>query len=532
MSRLKEYGTGFVAFRLRTVQRAKFAQKRWGSDDSFGKDSQLSDSAFKVVIVGGGFSGTMLAVHLLRRSPDLSLAIVDKGANPGRGVAYGTKHSCHLLNVPASGMSALPDEPEHFLGWARVNYDRSVQAHDFLPRAVYGQYVGSLLEKAAKTNSNFRWIQGEVSSVASERGRTEIHLSNGTRLRTETLVLAVGNFPPGNIRVPGLSNRCEHYAPYPWSPDALKGIPKNGSVLLIGSGLTSVDVAVALTSQGFTGHIHMVSRRGQLPRAHGTTHSWPQFWNEQSPRTIRGLMRVVRAEIRAAMKAGRDWHCVVDALRPVTQQIWQSLPHDERKRFLRHVRPYWEANRHRMASHIGETIFGLLRGGRASLYAGRISRYRESNGCAEISFRERRTQEERMLRVDRVINCAGPETNYRRMDASLIKSVLAQHLARPDSLSLGLDVDVNGALIDSNGKPSHSLYAIGPVRKGFLWETTAVPELREQAASLAEHLFQQFEGHPKQIASRPRDHSVGSESEGQPSSGTARGSSDVLLRSN
>lgn len=491
----------------------------------------MSDSAFKVVIIGGGFSGTMLAVHLLRCSPDLSIAIVDKGANPGRGVAYGTKHSCHLLNVPASGMSALPHEPEHFLGWARVNYDRSVQPNDFLPRAIYGQYVGSLLENAAKQNSSFRWIQGEACSVTTERGRIDIHLSNGRSLLAQTLVLAVGNFPPGNMRVPGLSNHCERYAPYPWSPDALKDIPKDGSVLLIGSGLTSVDVAVALTSQGFTGHIHLVSRRGLLPQAHGPKDSWPQFWNERSPRTIRGLMRLVRVEIRAAMKAGCDWHGVVDALRPVTQQIWQSLPHEERKRFLRHLRPYWEANRHRMASHVGETIFGLLRSGKASLYAGRISRYRESNGYAEISFRERRTQAERVLRVDRVINCAGPETNYRRMDASLIKSILAQHLARPDSLSLGLDIEANGALIDSNGKPSASLFAIGPVRKGFLWETTAVPELREQASHLAKHLRRQFELPPEQkhTASGPTRRAVGREDEKQFSSTE---SSRILLRSN
>lgn len=456
----------------------------------------MSDSTFDVVIIGGGFSGTMLAVHLLRRSPDLSIAVIDKGSAPGRGIAYGTQQSCHLLNVPASGMSALPAEPDHFLGWARVNYDRSVQPNDFLPRAVYGQYTGSLLKDAAKNNSRFRWIRGEVSSFTPEPTRTnvqmDVQLKDGTTLLAQTLVLAVGNFPPANIQVPGLSDRCAHYAPYPWSPDALKDIPQNGSVLLIGSGLTSVDVAVALTSQGFKGHIHMVSRRGLLPQAHGPKHSWPQFWNERSPRTIRGLMRLVREEIRAAMDAGCDWHGVVDALRPATQRIWQSLPYEERKRFLRHVRPYWEANRHRMASHVGERIFGLLQSGRASLYAGRISRYRESNSCAEISFRERRTQAERVLRVDRVINCAGPETNYRRMDAALIKSILAQMLARPDSLSLGLDVDANGALIDASGTPSSWLYAIGPVRKGFLWETTAVPELREQAVELAGHLSQQL----------------------------------------
>lgn len=459
----------------------------------------MSNPTFDVVIIGGGFSGAMLAAHLLRRSPNVSVAVIDKGSAPGRGIAYGTKFSCHLLNVPASGMSAFPDQPDHFLRWARVNYEPSTQPADFLPRAVYGRYIGSLLEDAAKNNPNFRWIRGEVSSVTPESAessrtpsqvpsRIDVQLADGTTLVAQTLVLAVGNFPPANIKVPGISDRCARYASYPWSPAALAAIPENGSVLLIGSGLTSVDVAVALKSQGFAGHIHMLSRRGLLPQPHAPQHSWPQFWNERSPRTIRGLLRLVRTELRAAADTSCDWRSVIDALRPVTQQIWQSLPRDERKRFLRHLRPYWEASRHRMASYIGAAIHALFRDGQASLYAGRITQYRESSDCAEISFRERRTHAERVLRVDRVINCAGPETDYRRMDAPLIKSILAQRLARPDSLFLGLDVDANGALIDSTGQRSSALYAIGPVRKGFLWETTAVPELREQAADLAAHL--------------------------------------------
>jgi uncharacterized NAD(P)/FAD-binding protein YdhS len=446
------------------------------------------------VVVGGGFSGTVLAVQLLRRIPDLSVAVVDKGSAPGRGVAYGTKHHCHLLNVPAGNMSALPEEPDHFLRWARANHEPSIQPTSFLSRSLYGRYVGSLLDEtvARCAAGNFHWIQGEVSSFASEPSRVpsrvNVQLTGGNILAARVLVLAVGNFPPPNINVPGLSDGCKRYVPHPWSAAALKGIPKNGRVLLIGSGLTSIDVAVALKSEGFAGHIHILSRRGLLPQPHRQEPPWPQFWNEQSPRTVRGLLRLVRSQLRAASDAGCDWRAVIDALRPVTQEIWQSLPLDERRRFLRHVRPYWDANRHRMASQIADRISSLLQEGQATLYAGRITRYRELSDHAEITLRYRKTRVERVLRVDRVINCAGPETDCRRMDAPLIKRLLAQRIARPDPLFLGLDVDANGALIDSSGNPSPSLYAIGAARKGLLWEATAVPEIREQASQLAEHL--------------------------------------------
>jgi uncharacterized NAD(P)/FAD-binding protein YdhS len=152
------------------------------------------------------------------------------------------------------------------------------------------------------------------------------------------------------------------------------------------------------------------------------------------------------------------------------------------------VRPYWEVHRHRIAPEIGDTITQLVDTGKATVHAGRLTACRELSDCVEVSWRERRTQAQQSLRVDRVINCTGPEADCRRINDPLIRSLLAQGLARPDQLSLGLDVDSTGALIDFSGSPSSFLYAIGPIRKGSLWESTAVPELRTQASQLAEHL--------------------------------------------
>jgi uncharacterized NAD(P)/FAD-binding protein YdhS len=453
-----------------------------------------SNSKFNVVVVGGGFSGAMLAVRLLGLAPNLSVAVVDKGLVPGRGVAYGTKYDCHLLNVPAGNMSALPEAPDHFLCWARANYLPSVRSTSFLPRLVYGRYVGSLLDEAIASNADkFRWIQGEVSSFAREESQTNLQLKDGRELVADAVVLALGNFPPGDLKIPGLTGASQRYAPSAWSATALRDIPKDGEVLLIGAGLTSIDAAVALKSEGFAGHIHILSRRGLMPQPSRQTGQWPQFWSEKSSQTARGLLRLVRDQVRAASEAGIDWRPVIDALRPVTQDIWQSLPLPERKRFLRHLRSYWEVHRHRVASEIGDTISNLIHDGKATLYAGRITEYREFNDRVEVGLRDRKTHGLRTLRVDRVINCTGPEINCRRIDDPLIQSLLAQGFARPDALSLGLDTDSRGALIDRDGDPSHSLYAVGPVRKGYLWETIAVPELRTQASQLAEHLAEILE---------------------------------------
>jgi len=220
-------------------------------------------------MVGGGFSGTLLAVQLLRRGPSLSIAVVDKGQVPGRGLAYGTRYPCHLLNVPACNMSALPEEPDHFLQWAKANYGRTVQATTFLPRAVYGRYVGSLLEEATGHGcaDRLQWIHGEVLSISHEQTGMEVQLADSSTLIAQTLVLSIGNFSPGNSNIPGLGANSMRYVRSLWSATAWRDIPKDGNVLLIGFGLTSIDLAVAIKSEGFAGHIHILSRHGLMPQA-------------------------------------------------------------------------------------------------------------------------------------------------------------------------------------------------------------------------------------------------------------------------
>ena len=442
-----------------------------------------------VVIVGGGFSGTVLAVQILRRAPSLSIAVIDQGSARGRGLAYGTAHECHLLNVPASDMSAFPAEPEHFLNWARKNHNAPVNSRSFLPRVLYGRYLGSLLHEAQMAaQSNLEWICDQAISATPERDGFVVRLGLGSTLHAQTVVLALGNFPPANLGIPGLTEYSQRYVRFAWSRDALGGLSDTDSVLLIGSGLTSVDVALALHSKGFKGKIHTVSRHGLIPQAHGGTSPWPRFWDAQSPRTTRGLMRLIRNQVASACAAGADWRAVVDSLRPLVRQVWQSLPVKERRRFLRHARAYWEVHRHRVALEIASAFSCMIISGQVEIRAGRLVSYSETERAAEVILRNRGTGIEERLRVTRVINCSGPETDCGKIDSPLLASLLSQGLVRQDELGLGLDSSVNGSLVDSNGSPSQHLYGIGPVRKGNLWESTAVPELRMQAADLAARL--------------------------------------------
>lgn len=460
----------------------------------------MNTPRFNVLIIGGGFSGTILAVQLLYRAPTLRIGIVDKGALPGRGVAYGTTYKYHLLNLPAENMSAFPEQPEHFVGWARANYEPAIQARSFLPRAIYGRYMESLLRHAAANapQENFTWTQDEALSLTKRHGALAVQMKNGPEVLAQCVVIATGSYPPSDPKIPGLARSSPHYVSYPWSPDALNGSPDN-SVLLLGSGLTSMDVTVALKAKGFKGPIHILSRRGLVPQQHVATTPWHEFWGERWPHTIREWVCLVRKEVESASEAGCDWRAVIEAMRPVTQQIWADLSIAERRRFLRHVRSYWEVHRHRAAPEISDMIADLIDEGQVRVYAGRVLRFVDHENVAEVAFSDRKRCTIGTLWINRVINCTGSETDCRRIEDSLVTSLFVQGLGRPDALFMGLDVDENGALLDVNGKPSHALFTLGPPRKGCLWETTAVPEIRAQAAQLAEHLLHLLTKYPHAI---------------------------------
>jgi uncharacterized NAD(P)/FAD-binding protein YdhS len=449
-----------------------------------------------IAIVGGGFSGATLAAQLLRHARDMfSIVVVDKKSAPGCGIAYSTTCDGHLLNVPAGDMSAFPEDPEHFLRWAKSNGFPSAHQSTFLPRTAYGRYLQSTLHECSRScnEDDLQWIRDEACSIDFVNEGLELCLRGGQRILAHKIILAVGNFPPSDPFFPDTAlNQDSVRIPRPWSVEAMHSLESLRSVLLLGTALTSVDIAIELRARGFRGTIHFLSRRGLLPQSHFAGSRWPQFWDHassHSPKDVRSLARLIRQQVQQAREQNIPWQQVIAALRPVTQEIWQTLPLPEKRRFLRHLRPYWDLHRHRVAPEIAARIQSWKDQGEIQVHAGRITNYWQDENEIVIAYRERKTQLERHLRVDRMINCTGPEADYRRLDDPLIAFLLDRQMIRPDPLFLGLDISSHGALLNENGVPSRFLYAIGPARKGTLWETTAVPEIRQQVRDLVAHFL-------------------------------------------
>jgi uncharacterized NAD(P)/FAD-binding protein YdhS/glyoxylase-like metal-dependent hydrolase (beta-lactamase superfamily II) len=334
-------------------------------------------------------------------------------------------------------------------------------------------------------------IVDEAIAIETTIHGTRVHLSQGRCLSVQKAVLALGNFPASLPEPIALLENRERYVRDGWSPEAIADLNPEDSLLLVGTGLTMADVVVALRQQGFRGQIHAVSRHGLMPHRHNSTFSYPAFIDlETAPKTTPELFHRVRQEVRSARARGQDWRAVFDALRPVAQQLWQALPLKEQERFLRHVKAYWEVHRHRIAPEIAEILDAARESGQLKHYAGRIQTCRELENRVEVTIQERVTHGDLVLPVNRIVNCTGSTCNYRRLQHPLLASLQQQGLIRLNALSMGIDTAPNGALLDAEGNASQQLYTLGTPRKGSLWETTAVPEIRVQAANLARELLQ------------------------------------------
>lgn len=451
---------------------------------------------YDIAIIGAGFSGTMVAVHLSRTAKNLRLLVVDKEGAFGRGVAYGVGPIQHLLNVPAGKMSAFPDEPDDFLNWVRSRGDKidgvdasQISADAFLPRQVYGEYILDIFENTRRVSSGIEIRQTEIVDVEDLGGILVLHDANGQKHTAAKLVLALGNFVPGDPSNKDRDfRRNPRYLNSPWDPHTLHHLSGDEDILILGSGLTGLDLLVSLNKIKPRGTVHVISRRGLFPQPHQKCAPQPERFRDRAlPYSIRGLTHFIRQEVKIAASQGIDWRAIIDALRPHTQNLWKSLNVEERRRFMRHLRPFWESHRHRVAPPVLAVKDQMIEQGRVKVHRGRITKIAQTQEGFEVNFVERATREEKKLGVGFIVNCTGPECNYYKLKDPLVVNLLARGLIHPDPLFLGLAVAPNGALINYLGQPSKSIFTLGSPQKGVLLETTAVPELRVQAKKLAIH---------------------------------------------
>jgi uncharacterized NAD(P)/FAD-binding protein YdhS len=435
-----------------------------------------------VVIVGGGVSGVTVAIHLLRRGErELRVHVVERGPWLGRGIAYRVDNPVFRLNVPASKMSLDPEQPDDFATWAKAD------GAAFLPRATFGAYVQARFAEAVTgAAAPCTVVRGEAVAVDDRC----VRLSDGAALDADAVVLATGIEP----RVAPSPLPADERILDAWDERGLATLPPGGRVLVLGAGLSALDVVALLGARGFGGSVTILSRRGLLPRPHlSPLRAAPPVPSEvvdAAPSDLRGLLAWGRALVRAQEQRGEPWQLAIDSLRPHVARLYRGLPPADRARFVRSVRPYWDVLRHRAPADALALCEALRREGRLEVLAGRIARCGLESDALDVEL-ALVSAPRRREPFARIVRCIGPALDPSEAETPLVRALIASGLAAADPAGLGIVTDDLGRVVDASGVASERIVGLGAVRRASSWETTSVPDIAVHALGLARRLTRQ-----------------------------------------
>jgi uncharacterized NAD(P)/FAD-binding protein YdhS len=376
-------------------------------------------------------------------------------------------------------MSAWAGEPQHF---ARRFEAEGGHARGFAQRRLFGRYLSEILDEAVAGGCT-ELVHCSAVGAEREEGEWRIRLSDGSAIAAKVLALAIGNQEPEGLRA--FEGAGKRYVANPWGNDARAAVNElaatGGDALLIGTGLTMVDLVLSLDAAGHRGEIVALSRRGQIPRSHADFEPAPVDAEDVPNGDLGAMWRWLR---RRSAEVG--WRAAVDSLRPHSHRLWQSLDRDQHRRFLRHARPWWDVHRHRIAPDVAATVHRLIAEGQLLVMAGRVTSARPTEGGIEVELRRRGADAPQRMNFAYAFNCTGPLHSIGRTRDPLLRSILDSGAARADHLGIGLEVD-------ANSRAGERLWALGPLTKGRYWEIIAVPDIRDQAAAVAEDIARELE---------------------------------------
>ncbi len=449
-------------------------------------------TAQHIVIIGGGFSGTALAWNLLRHGPeDWHITLVEPRAQLAQGVAYGTNDPAHRINVPASRMQLTAAEEGEFDRWYRasplIKEDAAATASDgsvYPQRGAFARYVQEKLAQAQRQNAS-RLTHIQDHAVDWRNGY--IMTAHGQHLQADRVVLAISHPAPGTAD--NTLQRHKKVITNPWRSGALEMIAPDARIAILGTGLTMADLVATLHRRGHRGHISAFSRRGLLPRSNLSTQT-PEYVPEpHAPlRSVRAWLRYIRQEIRRAAQQGSPWQLVLDDIRKRGQTLWQQLSLNEQRRFLRHLRPWWDVHRYRIAPQVAEVLTRWQHSGQLAVAAARLQAIRETdNGLTlTLALRHGATQ---TLNVDWLILATGPDHGALIQSDRLLTQLAGQGYLHADALGLGIAVDAQSHALDANGQTVPWLYVVGPAARGRFGELMGLPQVAEHAETLAQTLI-------------------------------------------
>jgi len=471
----------------------------------------ITEEPVKIAIIGGGFSGMLTAINLLQDpNQRLHIHIFNTGKHIGCGVAYAPHTARLLLNVPNGNMSAFPDKPDHFLDWL-VNYhgtpeaQRQKLADEFSPRQVYGQYLNQLWrDELDKQGYNKRiWIyEDKVIDIAETGDKVHIITRKFQSVTADIAVLATGNDQPNlpSIMRHSLKTHPAYFGD-PWKKDCIENFTDHGDILIIGNGLTMVDTVIGLTTNGFNGTIHTVSPHGYRLkpwRDEKEPYNTQTDLFGETTTNLTELVTLINKHRKLADKFGLSIYPVIDSLRPKIQTLWLSFTTNEKHQFLKKLSAFWDRVRHRLPTQMHHSIEEMRARDVLQTHTGTIISAAPAGEGIDVILDTDGT--DKPLRVQRIINCSGPEMNITLSSNDLLRRLTQTGLICPGPFNLGINTEPDGCVVTAEGLRKPNILVVGSHLKGILWESTAVPELRHQAKKIALYILSKLKKNTQQLA--------------------------------
>jgi uncharacterized NAD(P)/FAD-binding protein YdhS len=453
---------------------------------------------FDIAIIGGGASGILLLLHLIRiTSRPVKIVLFNKGYPLVEGVAYSTFDKSHLLNVRAGRMSAYADDPSHFVNWLWTSKEYTDKKENenlndaFIPRHLYGQYLNETYQQVVSNlppGFTLKIIDDKVVEIA-KKNNYHIRTENGLSFESDKTVLCTGIEPPYGLPGIKITPNDSRIIINPWN-NKVHLPSEHNNVLVIGTGLTMVDTVLSLLNAGFRGKIVALSKHGQLPMAH-PEHKQTAKPSEHfsAPEDLSSLYSIIKQRIKEHPDPQGWEEPILEDIRPYTQQLWFNYTKEEKLRFLRHLQHLWSKLRHRIPFQIFLQLNEAIEEKKLELAGGKLIHLNCTETDIIVTYFDRKSGEEKKVNVSHIYNCTGPVLDVEKSINPAIQSLYTNGLIRNSDAKLGPDALPDGRLIDQSGNAHQDLFLLGPPMRGSIWEAVAVPEIRTGAKSIASMLL-------------------------------------------
>jgi uncharacterized NAD(P)/FAD-binding protein YdhS len=455
----------------------------------------------KIGIVGGGFTGAMLAIHICRESQvSREITIFEPRDKLGAGVAYSSNDPDHRLNGPIELFVPFEDTPHHFQDWyaasAKPDPDAAAQSGFVFPRReCVGDYMQQLVDEhrgANASNSTIEHVKKQIIDLQSESEGVSVFADDGQCFDFDIVFICVAHEKPQLPKQLAAISGDPRVVVDPWDLASISQLPANSDLLIIGSALTTADVIATLLRRGHTGRITAVSRHGLRPREQGkleriqlyrggTFDRPPPFLDRHCfPETALDIVRMLRADIEILSRDGREWHIAFDLFREALPTIWRHLSLKERKRALHHLSTFYDVHRFRIAPQNEDIISAAEKTGQIDFIKARLCTAEASPDGLHVDFILREQGQLHHRIFDGIVNCTGPDASVRRSPNPIVKALVDRGLAMPEPTGVGFDVNDDCMSVPGNGEPTPKVRILGPMTRGRFADMTAIPQINVQ----------------------------------------------------